>query len=376
MIPADRRDEQRGQGADRQAREGVAGPVQQRRGGKPQHPGREGDAQPQRLPARDATGQSGERAAQGLVHHLADESGPAGLQEVAVQPPLHGRARQQREPGDYRGHERRRRRRGLPEPAGDQQVHDEDERHQLDAGQDAGSRALPPSPVRLAQVPDDDRHLNEFDLAQIQGSLYRLQPERDANHQQGRAGPRRAPPAKLAKRDADRHHQRGGGHHGRHVHQRPERQWRYQREDERGKGGVRELDTRLLLPGIQARRILPDQYAAHPVNAQVEPLQHADRRVSRQRGQVQPRSHGSHHDTDREQHPMLPPPLAQGSRATAGQVGAGPHRWSSCSDGMTPGSARSPGRRVERHSRTKASTARASSSASRTATTTVPAAAP
>jgi hypothetical protein len=107
----------------------VAGPVQQRRGGQPQYPGREGGAQPQRLPAGDAARQPGERAAQGLVHHLADESGPARLQEVAVQPPLNGRARQQREPGDHRHHERRRGRRGLPEAAGDQQVRDEDERH-------------------------------------------------------------------------------------------------------------------------------------------------------------------------------------------------------------------------------------------------------
>ena len=30
--------------------------------------------------------------------------------------------------------------------------------------------------------------------------------------------------------------------------------------------------------------------------------------------------------TDHEQHPLLPPPLTQDSRATAGQVGAGPHR--------------------------------------------------
>jgi len=129
MIPADRRDEQRGQGADHQAREGVAGAVQQRRGGQPQQPGREGGAQPQRLPARDAAGQPAERAAQGLVHHLSDESGSAGLQEVAVQPPLHGGARQQREPGNHRRDERRRSRHGLPEAARDQQVHDKDERH-------------------------------------------------------------------------------------------------------------------------------------------------------------------------------------------------------------------------------------------------------
>ena len=88
----------------------------------------------------------------------------------------------------------------------------------------------------------------------------------------------------------------------------PERHRRYQREDERGEGGVRELDTRLLLPGIQARRIVPGQHAAHPVHAQVEPFQHADRRVCHQRGHIQPRSCSSYCDTDGEQHVVLPPP--------------------------------------------------------------------
>src|SRR5690348_11131597 len=53
---------------------------------------------------------------------------------------------------------------------------------------------------------------------QVQGSLYRLEPERDADRQQRPPRPARTAPPELARRDADRHHQGGGGYQRGQIH--------------------------------------------------------------------------------------------------------------------------------------------------------------
>ncbi len=151
--------------------------------------------------------------------------------------------------------------RRLPPPPGDQQVGEEDQRHQLDAGRDAGQRALPPAgpPVgpdgRLAQVADDHGHQHQVDLAQVDGADHRLQPEGDRRRQQGRA--QADPPvavAEAAEGEPQRRHQREhvADHRGDPLD--GPRQPRGDGEGQRGERGVGELERERAEPAPVVQR--------------------------------------------------------------------------------------------------------------------------
>ncbi len=118
----------------------------------------------------------------------------------------------------------------LAEAPGQQQVRDEDQRHELDAGGDADARALPPPPVRLAGIPHDQCQQDQVDLAEIERALDRLGPEQYGREQQSATCPSgQRPPALPAgpladdatEREPDRRNQRhdvdrdGGSHQNR-----------------------------------------------------------------------------------------------------------------------------------------------------------------
>jgi len=245
-----------------------------------------------------------------------------------VEPPGHRRPGQHGEPDGDGGRERPGGHRRLAEPAGDQKVDDEQQRHELDAGREAGGRALPPAAVRLAQVPDDDRHHHQLDLTEEQRALHRLGPEHQAGQQQRRPGPGGVPPAELAERDPDRRRKRGRAQQRDQRHQRPERQRRPRREQQRRKRRVGELDAGMVLvmPGVQVARVMQCQLPSGQVDLQVEPLQHGRHRVRGQRREVRDGSKRGHRGADDQQHAaggiVLPACLTP-----AGQARLCAHRW-------------------------------------------------
>jgi hypothetical protein len=170
VVPADRREQQAGERGREQARDLMPGPVQDGRAGDAGDPDEHGRDDPLGLGPGDAPGEPGQQAAQRLVAFPAGEPGPAALEEQAAEPPL-GRVRAlDGEPEQHSEHERGGGHGGLPELAREQQVRDENERHELDAGRDADPGSLPPPGglgVRLAQVPEDERHQQQVDLAEI-----------------------------------------------------------------------------------------------------------------------------------------------------------------------------------------------------------------
>ena len=81
---------------------------------------------------------------------------------------------------------------------------------------------LPPPPVRLAQIPDDQRHQHDLDLAQEQRPLHRLGPQQRRGQQQRHAQPGQpAAVSEPAQRQPDRREQGGDVHPHRDLRQRP-----------------------------------------------------------------------------------------------------------------------------------------------------------
>src|SRR5450755_355660 len=158
----------------------VSGAVQDRRAGDAGDPDHDRHGDPFGLRAGDAADEPADEAAQRLVAFPAGEPGPAALHEQAAEPPLDRVVPRQHEAEQHRERESAGCHEGLPELAREKQVRDEDERDELDAGGDADPRALPPAAVarvRLAQIPQDERHQHQVDLAEVQGPDDRLGPE-------------------------------------------------------------------------------------------------------------------------------------------------------------------------------------------------------
>jgi len=309
MIPADRRDQQRGQRAGHQTLEAVPGLVQQVCGTEPGQAHHHGRHEPYRFACRGAAGEPGDHAAQRLVGTGGHEPGPPRLPEVSVQPPLRRRVRQRDEACHDRRHEYRTGHDRRAEPAGDEQVGDEQQRHQLDRRGDPDPGALEPAPVRLAHVPHDEHHEQQLDLAEVQRPLHRLDPERGPRHQQGPAEPLgpAATHAQLTERDPHRRQQRERARHRRDILQHPPRQERQHREHHRRERRVGEHDARLLVgvPGVQRVRLPPGQLPAFQVNLEVKAIEHRVGRVAGDDDQVGHHRHREHRGTD-GQHPAAP----------------------------------------------------------------------
>ena len=249
-------------------------------------------------------GEPGQRAAQRLVLLAADEAGAPRLHEVTAEPPGHGRRGERGAARDDRHRERCRRHRALPEPPGQQQVDDEQQRHELDTRGEASRRALQAPPVRLAQVPGDQCHQHDLDLAEEQRALRRLGPERQAGDEQARAEAPRSPPAKLAERDRDGGGQREQRYPGDQAHQRREREREARREQQRGERRVGELDARVasVVPVVEPAGVAERLVRAAEVHLQVEALEHGGKRVGGYRDEVGDRGRRGHRGTDGEEH--------------------------------------------------------------------------
>ena len=214
----------------------------------------------------------------------ADEPGPAALHEQAVEPPL-GRiagqddeAEQHGERESGQGHGR------LPELPGQQQVGDEDERDQLDAGRDAGAESLPPATlvrVRLAQVPDDQRHQDQVDLAQVDGAQHRFGPQDGARAEQRGAQPDLVPPvAEAAEGEPQRGQQGDDVDRHRQLLRQPPRHDGDDREHQGRERGVgkRQVEVAITDPVVERGRQMrviqrpdvPHDEPAGPVDGQVD----------------------------------------------------------------------------------------------------------
>ena len=123
------------------------------------------------------------------------------------------------------------------------------------------------------QVPDDQRHQHQLDLAQVQRALHRLEPQRAGRQgeQRGDAGP--AAPAERAQRQPHGGGQRGQAGHGHQPAQHGPGQQRAGREHQRGERRVGELDPGVQLPGVQLRRQGPGDQAGVVVDVEVVPVE-------------------------------------------------------------------------------------------------------
>jgi hypothetical protein len=143
--------------------------------------------------------------------------------------------------------------RRLPQLPGQHEVGDEDERHELDPCRQADARALPPAPVGLAEIPDDQEHQQRLHLTQVQGALHRLGPQRDRAEAERRGCPLPPAPAERAERQpGHRKDRREAGHRHQPGQDRPGQQGRA-REDQRREGRVGKPDSRLQLPAVERR---------------------------------------------------------------------------------------------------------------------------
>jgi hypothetical protein len=321
MVPAHRRHDQPGERAGEPAVHRAAGPVQPGRGDQP---GRRGQAR-RGGPPPQATGQAaglpGEHAAQRLVRQEPDEPGAAGPQEVRPEPPLPGGLRQHLEAGHGQRAERHRGHRGLAEPAGEHQVRNEDQRHQLDAGRHADPGPLAPAPVRQAQIPDDQCHQQQFDLAEVQGALHRLGPQRDRGHRERPGQPAVAHPAQPAEGQPHGQAERGqaGGRHqpGQHAPRNPGPGG----EDQRRERCIGELKARHHRPDVEHAGGVSHRAPGGHVDPQVEPGQHVAQGVRRHLRGVAGQGQGQHRAA--RQHG--PPPRLPGRRDRARSGRAGDH---------------------------------------------------
>ena len=152
VVPADRRDEQAGQRGRQERGHRVPGAVEQVAAAMPRR--RRRARRPARaVPGRDGPGEPGDDRAQRLVARPGREPGPVPSRRNT---PCSHQGRVRRQDGEADNDGRRGTRRRLPRPhgtAGDEQVRDEDQRHQLDARRDASQRALPPPAPAVAREP-------------------------------------------------------------------------------------------------------------------------------------------------------------------------------------------------------------------------------
>ena len=235
-----------------------------------------------------------DEAVEGLVTRPAGEPGPVALREQPAEPPLGGVGGQEHEPGQHGEHEARQGHRRLAELPGHQQIRDEDQRDQLDAGRDARAEALPPAAlvgVGLAQIPHDQGQQDQVDLAEVNGPQHRLGPQDRPRGQQRRAGPDREPAvAEAAEGEPHRRQQR----HQVHGHGQLEGQLVRDERDERERDGrerrVGERQVEIAVPGpvVQRRRQVrvvvrpdvPDDEPAGPVHGQVDRVHGVGLRVA------------------------------------------------------------------------------------------------
>jgi len=274
VIPADRGHQQSGERAGHDASGRIAGPAECSGREQPHDEGDGRDRYPDRLACCDASSEPGDEALQRLVALPADKARPAALDEQSVQPPGPGVGWPDGKPnGDgcdegSGGHS------GVPVPPGQQQVGDEDQRHQLDTGRDPDASAFPPAPVWLAQIPHNQRHQQQLDLAEIKGALDWLGPEQHPGQQQHAADRGEPDPiAKSPERHPDRSEERQDVEDdGQRLQDAPRRQCE-KRERYRREWGVGELQPvpgpvvqRGGEPGPVAGRELRDHVAAEPVD--------------------------------------------------------------------------------------------------------------
>lgn len=189
--PADRGDEQRGDGRDDDAPAVVTGPAREPQPGGGEQQRRE---HPGRARCRVAE-RAGEQALQGLV---VDDPGLAhavGLVE-AVEPEVRAGGRQDEDAEQDGGGEGGGRGERLAGAAGEEEIRDEDGRGELDPGRDAHGHALAGGAGRAGEVPQDQAGEQQVDLAEEEGLEDRFEPEcQGCARAQGRKaqGPPRQP---------------------------------------------------------------------------------------------------------------------------------------------------------------------------------------
>ena len=236
----------------------------------------------------------------------AGKAGPAALDEQAVEPPLSGVLRQDHEAEQHGKREARAGHRRLPELPGQQQVRDEDQRDKLDAGRDTGAESLPPAAllsVRLAQVPDDQRHQDQVDLAQVHRAQDRFCPEDGGGAEQGGTQPDLVPAvAEPAEGEPQRREQRDDvDRHGKLLGQPPgdERDDR-ERDGRERRVGERQVQIAVPDPVVERRgqvRVVqwphvPDDEPAGPVHGQVHRVHGEALRVNDRVDNVKPEGDG------------------------------------------------------------------------------------
>ena len=260
VVPAQRRDQQAGQRASQHGGHRLARPVQQRRGDQPGDRDQHRRHDPGHRARRNAAGQPSEYAAQRLVAPGAQEHDPVGLQEQAISPVGARVTRQDRIADRSRGREHDGGRGGLPVPADEQQVRDEDQRGQLYARRDPDAEPVPPAGAaswhqRAAgeQVRHDEQHEQQVDLAEGEGLLDGFGGQGEGGDPERRAEPDRGPVPVAERPEYDPQRQAEGGQAGqghRPSHGRPG-QHRGDREDHRGERRIGELDAAVAGPVVE-----------------------------------------------------------------------------------------------------------------------------
>ncbi len=252
-----------------------------------------------------------------------------------MQPPPRRVVRQHSEPDGNGGGEACQGRGRLAEPAGEQQVRHEDQRHQLDPGGDAGRGALPPAApaargdVRLQEVPQDEGRQDEVDLAEVDGAHHGLQPEGGRRGEQGRAEPDPAVSvAEAAEGEPERRHQGDNVADDGHDRQRRPVQDGGDGERDRGERRIGELEREVAVAApvvkrrvgvrVVVRRDVPDDQAAVLVYGEVHLVERAERTA--ERGIDQPaHDHGGEGDGAGPQEPG-----SRGATRPRGFAGAPP----------------------------------------------------
>ena len=160
------------------------------------------------------------------------------------------------------------------------------------------------SRVRLAQVPDDQRHQDQVDLAEVHSPQHRLGPEDDARAEQRGAEPDHLVPAvaEAAEREPQRRQQRDDvDGQGQLLGRQPGHERDGRERDGRERGvGERQVELAVSHPVIQRRRQVrvvqrrdvPDDEPARPVYGQVNRVEGVVFRVDDHVDHVAAEGHG------------------------------------------------------------------------------------
>jgi hypothetical protein len=231
VVPAQRRSSRPVRAQASMAGTGCRARYSSAGGGQPGDRDQDGRHDPGHRALRNAAGQPGQHAAQRLVAPGAQEDDPVGLQEQPVRPVRAGVTRQERVAERRRGREHAGGRGGLPVPADEQQVRDEDQRGQLHARRDPDADAVPPAGLAPGdqraggeQVRHDQQHEQQVDLAEGEGLLDGFGGQRQCGDPERRPEPDRGPVAVPERAEHQPQRQAEGGQAGqrhRPPHGRP-----------------------------------------------------------------------------------------------------------------------------------------------------------